>query len=287
MIAAVRAPRSKARRRSRGSSGAVALEFLLAFPPLFVMVLGVVQLALLAAADLVVRHAAIVGVRAAVVVLDDDPRHYDGTPRGRIDGVQAGSALDQRFAAQLGADAGRDWIAQRPGDGPRMAAIRTAVHAKLAAIAPPAGLLAGLAGPDVASAIGDPASRLASGLGRFVPMAAAVVFPSVVESAELQEDAVTTDPVVLRVTYLLPCAVPIARMLLCRKVAWDARAQRLTIIDADAATRRALDDLRHAPDASAQASLALLGVPVAVLAAEASLPLQAAPYAYAGERTEP
>jgi hypothetical protein len=245
--------------------GAVLLEFLLAFPPVFVLFLGATQLALLAAADLVVRHAAIAGVRAAVVVLDDDPRHYEGSPRRRVDGAASGSG----------------------GDGPRMAAVRSAVHAPLAAIAPSAALLARPGPTDVALALGGIASRVAFGLGAYLPTATAVVFPVAAGSAELHDAEVTADPVVLRVTYLLPCAVPVARALLCRRLFWDADAQRLAADGEDEATRRALTDLKRAPLAAAQSALALRRLPMAVMTAEAALPLHAAPYAYASEQAEP
>jgi Flp pilus assembly protein TadG len=255
VIGAVRAGR---RRLLAERSGAVMIEFLMAFPPIFALFLGAAQLALLAAADLVVRHAAIAGVRSAVVVLDDDPRHYEGAPRRRLD-----------------------------GDGPRMAAIRSAVHAPLAAIAPDAALLARPGPSDVALALGGVAGRMATGLGGYLATATAVVFPNAAGSAELREDEPTADPVVLRVTYLVPCAVPVAGALLCRRLFWDTEAKRLVSHDEDEATRRALEDLKRAPGAAGQAALALRRLPMAIMTAEAALPLHAAPYAYAGEQAEP
>lgn len=266
-------------------TGAVMLEFLMAFVPLFVLFLGVTQLALLAAAELVVRHAAIAGVRAAAVVLDDDPRHYDGAPRRSIDGGSSRAGLDRRFAEQLGATADSAWQAHGRGDGPRMAAIRAAVHAPLAAIAPSRALVDWLAATDLGLAIGDPASRVATGLASFIPASTAVVFASAPDSSLLHAHEVTGELIVLRVTHLVPCAVPIARTLLCRTLGWNARARRLAVAGADDATERALTELKRAPFAAGQAALALARVPMAVLTAEASLPLHAAPYAYASERT--
>jgi hypothetical protein len=67
--------------------GAVYVEFLVAFVPLLLFFLSLVQLALLATGGLMVDHAAVVAARAAIVVLPDDPAFYGGaelnTPTGR------------------------------------------------------------------------------------------------------------------------------------------------------------------------------------------------------------
>lgn len=61
-------------RRARG--GAVYVEFLIAFLPVFFFFLSLVQLIFLQTASLIVHHAAAKAVRAAAVVLPDDPKHY-------------------------------------------------------------------------------------------------------------------------------------------------------------------------------------------------------------------
>ena len=265
--------------------GAVMLEFLLAFPPLLLLFLGVMQLALLAVGDLVVKHAAIAGVRAAVVVLDDDPRHYGGEPRGRVDGSGRAEGIERRFTAQFAATPNAEHA--RADVPSRMAAIRTAVHAPLSALAPPPSLLVpGMDPPDLTRTLGGSAGRTAFALATFLPLATAIVFPVAAGADALQDTDVTADPLVLRVTHLLPCTVPIARRFLCRVLDWDAQHQRLAIASGSAAADRALRELQRAPLASQQGLLALYGVPVALLSAEASLPQQAAPYAYLSERGE-
>jgi hypothetical protein len=271
------------RRVITDQAGAVMLEFLLAFPPLFVLFLGLCQLVLLAVADLVVRHAAIAGVRAAAVVLDDDPRHYDGAPRGWIGEDSSTSPLDQAVASQIAARGPAPPAHDVGSHASRMAAIRMAVHAPLAAIAPATTLLIEPGAGAVARALGDGASRAVAGLTWFIPMATAIVFPVAAGHDELQEAEVASDPVVLRVTHLAPCAVPIARTLLCERLEWDARGRRLGIRGADDAARRALRELQRAPLAAGQIALVAAGIPVSVVVAEASLPVQAAPYAYASE----
>jgi len=56
--------------------GAVYVEFLIAFMPVFVFFLCLLQLALLFSAKLVVEHAAITGSRSAAVVFGDEPGPY-------------------------------------------------------------------------------------------------------------------------------------------------------------------------------------------------------------------
>lgn len=73
---------------SRSTGGAVYIEFLVAFFPLFVFFLGLVQLADLHQANIIVHHAAMMAVRSAIVILPDDPQFYDG--------VEVGSATGKR-----------------------------------------------------------------------------------------------------------------------------------------------------------------------------------------------
>jgi Flp pilus assembly protein TadG len=56
--------------------GAVYVEFLIVFLPLFVMFMSLVQLAFVEIANLVTKHAAVGAVRAAIVVLPDNPQYY-------------------------------------------------------------------------------------------------------------------------------------------------------------------------------------------------------------------
>ena len=242
------------------------IEFVIAFVPLFVLFLGIVQLALLSGAQLVVQHAAGAGARSASVVLDDDPRFYGGVARGAL--YRAGREA-----------------------GPRLLAIRRAVHAPLAAISPDPRivqrLLDGKTERDsVAHALGSHAhARFVREAARYLPVAAAIVFP-----LEPGADAVAgrvfdlADRVSVRVVYLLPCTVPIAARLACSALRWDSIAHRLQAgEDANPSLRRALDELRSAPRAPSQDAFAQTGLPFAVLQAEATMPLQRAPYCYASE----
>jgi hypothetical protein len=251
--------------RCGDSRGVVMLEFLIAFVPVFALFLGSVQLALLAAAQLVVQHAAICGARSASVVIDDDPRFY-AAPRNQL--WTAGGA-----------------------DGPRLTAIRRAVHAPLVAIAPDAQVVRGLLGArakraSVEHALGTSGrARFDQESTRYLPIATALVFPIEPGADEVVRGSFElADRVSVRVTYLLPCVVPIVARLACKPLTWDPRARRLHGTGhASAKLRRALDELRSAPQAVEQATLAGHGRPFAVLQAEATLPLQRAPYCYASE----
>ena len=86
----------------RATAGAVYVEFLIAFLPVFFFFLGLVQLAFVQVANLVVKHAATKAVRAAVVVLPDDPQYYGGVPVGSYSG-QRQSDIERAAQIPLGA----------------------------------------------------------------------------------------------------------------------------------------------------------------------------------------
>jgi hypothetical protein len=71
-----------ARRARVGTKGAVYVEFLIAFIPLFTFFMCMVQISFLRVAQLVNRHAAVVAARAAIVILPDDPAGYGGEAVG-------------------------------------------------------------------------------------------------------------------------------------------------------------------------------------------------------------
>ncbi len=73
---------------ARAEGGAIYVEFLIAFLPLFSFFLCIVQLAMLQTANLIVKHAAVVATRAAVVILPDDPAKYGGVGINRAEGAR-------------------------------------------------------------------------------------------------------------------------------------------------------------------------------------------------------
>lgn len=74
---------------SRETRGAVLVEFLAVFMPLFAFFLGIVQLMFIQAANLITGHAAQVAARAAMVVIPDDPRQVGGAPN-TVSGARLG-----------------------------------------------------------------------------------------------------------------------------------------------------------------------------------------------------
>lgn len=65
----------------RDTRGAVFVEFLIAFLPVFTFFLCLVQLSLLFTVKVVTEHAAINAARAAAVIVADDPKSYGANER--------------------------------------------------------------------------------------------------------------------------------------------------------------------------------------------------------------
>lgn len=87
--------------RVRDRSGAVYVEFLIAFMPLFLMFSGLFQLGMVQIAALVTQHAAVTAARAAAVILPDNPLYY-GTPVDQIAG-ERGAEIQQAAETTLSA----------------------------------------------------------------------------------------------------------------------------------------------------------------------------------------
>jgi hypothetical protein len=85
--------------RARDASGAVYVEFLIAFLPLLCLFSALVQLAMVQIASLVTNHAAVSAARAAMVVLPDnrDPEGYGAKLNeiggGRLDAIVAAANM--------------------------------------------------------------------------------------------------------------------------------------------------------------------------------------------------
>lgn len=195
----------------RHEEGVVYAEFIIAFTPFFLLFLGIVQLAFIATGGIVVQAAAVKAVRAAAVVLDDDPLFYDDEPRGLLD--FNGNSDDDGWVDNVGGQAsegGAVWGQHCNADGctrtnqvggveskggPRLRAIRRAAYLPLSALSPEwttlvswfRGLVSinNAEGASAAehpsilqTAIGtEPALRLMSGFLVYNPIAAAVNFP--------------------------------------------------------------------------------------------------------------
>lgn len=186
------------RGRARGSrEGAAYVEFLLAFVPILILFLGLVQLGLLYGGNLVVQHAAHRAVRTAMVVLDDDPRYYDGEPRLVIDGRPASADDVEWYLARREDEAG----ARRPSALSRRAAIETSALVLLAAIEPQEG-------DSVAEALGT--------LDRGRRADAARLATDVEIRVRRPPPGDESPPEVrVRVVHGFACRVPVVRRLIC------------------------------------------------------------------------
>jgi hypothetical protein len=240
--------------------GAVYVEFLLVFMPIFLLFLAVVELGLVYAAQLVVQHSANRAARAAVVVIDDDPARYGGEARGRLDmtGTAATPSPVEAFlsGAGLGASAGD------AAGGARFRDIRSAAFIPLLAMAPSRSALD--PGESIARAIGG--GRTSGAAQRYNRAALAVTFPVAPGANNFRTTFGPNEPVTVRVTYLFHCAVPLVPQLMCDGAA-GLRA-RLT------PEERSQLDIAH---------LSELGARFLVLRGEATLPNQGAGYRYPGE----
>jgi len=177
----------------RDRRGVVMIEFVIVLVPMMLFFFAVLQYGLTSAASLVVRHSAVVGARAAVVVFDDGNGAYGGADRGLIwdDGE-----LSER--------------AQK---------VREATYLPLAAVAPAAAHMV----PGISSAhdgLGDTLSRL---FAHVVNRSAfiAVTFPTGpgAEGDDFHRDAPygPTEDITVRVTMLFRCMIPMASVFMCRR----------------------------------------------------------------------
>lgn len=196
----------------RHRDGSVFVEFLVAFIPLWIFFLCVVQLALIARASLMVRHAADAAARSAAVVLPDDPSEYAGEPemsvaRRPFTSDDLLGLLGQVVPKTSGVPAspGQSRVALINAGRSRLNTIRLAAHVPLLSLAPrPIG---SHAQPSIRGALGEERGLLYA--TRYQPFALAVTFPDV------EGDTATGPEITVRVTYAYACIVPIARNILC------------------------------------------------------------------------
>jgi Flp pilus assembly protein TadG len=258
--------------------GAVYVEFVMAFIPIFIMFLAVCQLTLVAAAKLVVSHAATVAVRAAIVILPDTNDIYAGAPTGVLSsgtptqparatllswfGVGTPNALPSNIVDQLEAR-----HQKRPQRGARMGPIRLAAEVPLMAIAPNQSTTSTSSSSLERNFVTSSGSQL--GFASAYTAAATAVTVHTNESSEdlAAEPIAPTAAVTVRVTYLYYCGVPIIRALMCHTA---------TSLFSDKTSARAALAKRLARSASPLALARLLSEPAhyAILTAQATLPNQ-------------
>ena len=271
---------------------------------MFTLSLVILQWALLSAASLGVKHAASSTVRSAIVVLPDDPVAYEGLPEYMVpvDGSCRDGFLGT-FDTLLGKmglrSGGLPKDGQCPG-GPRMAAIRFAAITRMIPFAPNA---SSLLPRSMTTAIET------SGAAGWLAGAAAYSYGA---TAVNFMDAPNTDvlvptlggrlnfdlekPVTVRVNYLAHCGIPIARYLMC-----DSSHSLNSGKNVDIRTDFGNGDFTRAAAVGKRikrsvpkmqqlsrgvgnhallSALLLSGERFMVLSADATLPMNSAPYTY-------
>ncbi|MCB9666539.1 MAG: pilus assembly protein [Myxococcales bacterium] len=280
----------------REKKGVVYVEFLAVFLPVFIMCLAIIQLALLSAARLIIQHAAIRGARAAVVILDDDPKYYGGVARNCLTGGSSGVVQSvMTTLAKIGNtqlpegmkpesfDKLDQLQARASNAGPRFEAIRAAVYTPLLTIAPEPWQV--WKKESIASAVGFyPESRLLSGI-LFNQGVAVVTLPSSETANDAQYSIAPDANVTVRVTYLFHCAVPLVSALMCKKM-----SAILVDDDPEEDSDQALTheqiisrELGHAEIPALQFMIGATGSRFKVFRVQATLPNQAAKYDYLSE----
>ncbi len=190
--------------------GVVYLEFLLSFMPLFLLFLAIGQYSLIATGRLVVDHAAYLGARSAIVILEDEPSLYGNSARGTL-GTRT-SASGVRAAQSLSALG----LAPPVGGGSvssRFDAISAAVELGLLSLAKSS------RGDSLLSAF-----RLAVDDSPKLALRLTHVATSITLHAKERDETPVTESfdrkasVSVRVVYLMQCRVPLVRNLMCRSL---------------------------------------------------------------------
>jgi hypothetical protein len=184
----------------RDRRGAAYVEFLIVILPFLALILCIVQSALLYVGRLTVERAAETAARAAIVVLDDDPRCYGGAARNTIAGGGSRPADPiAKYLSAIGAPAGSG-----SSGGARLADIRDAASMVLLSISPP------FSNKSVLETIGaNKGVADATGAAAYNQNALQVSFAN-------GSSVGLTDEVTVRVEYQYHCGVPLVRHFLCR-----------------------------------------------------------------------
>lgn len=102
---------------TRDNRGVVYVEFLIVFLPLLTVILGLIQLSFIYVGKSVTQRSANAAVRAAVVVLDDDPRYYGGVGRNSATGARLTDIEDAAAIPLMSLSADRDTVEKAIGRG--------------------------------------------------------------------------------------------------------------------------------------------------------------------------
>lgn len=190
---------------AKDDKGVAYAEFLIAFPPVLILFLCLVQLSLMYVGKLAVRHSANRAARAAIVVLPDDPQYYDDEEVNRIDYHDSGTATESDSFFGAGVATG--------GGSPRIRAIRSAAYIPLTPLAP--SLENVMEDESVRSAFDRGVLDALAGAFVYNRGATSVSFPEEPGSQTFREEFEQNELVTTRVTYFFNCGVPIVNRFMC------------------------------------------------------------------------
>jgi hypothetical protein len=277
------------------------VEFLLVFPPLFLLFLVILQSAIIRTTDIGLRHAASSTVRSAIVVLPDDPYAYEGQA---INEIQLETGCSEGFVGKLHTLLGKVGINSLaiPDDGkclggPRMSAIRFAAIMRMLPFSPNPQSIAPERFRSTLDSLGT--AGWIAGAAAYSYGATAVTFPESPGSKKMRDNLSWSgnDEVTVRVSYLAHCGIPIARFFMC-----DSGRSLLAGVDGDFFRRDLQGKIAaHKRIKASKETLAsnislgvgnralflalmLSGERYMVLSADATLPLNSAPYTYQKKR---
>jgi hypothetical protein len=277
-----------ARRVTSGDArGAVYVEFLVAFFPVFMLFLATTQLSLLTAARLVVQHAATSSVRSAVVILNDDPSELGDAPRNSLtegDSSSVTTAADLLVTFGLPGAPGVPSAVSGDGEsritqgGARMVPIRASAYFPLFALSPDASVLEGHPADNVERSLASDLARRAAAAFAYTRAATVVSVLDRPGSERLPETVDRKAPVTVRVTYAAHCGVPLARRLVCNALSDLVGREASAPEDSDDDVVKLVRRFSEVEDRSGFERLATSGQRFIVIEAEATLPNQGADY---------
>lgn len=197
--------------------GAVYVEFLASFFPLFLIFLSVCQLSLLTTARVVVGQAANQAARSAAVVLEDSPDHYDDAPRRTLsEGEPNPDEAIEALISGLGFGEldGPSDIPDGPQHGARMVPIRTAAYSPLLALAPDADAWAKES--SISGAVRGGFLENLEFAVAYSRAATSISLHDAPRTIQLPVEPLREKSVVsARVTYFFRCSIPFVRKILC------------------------------------------------------------------------
>jgi hypothetical protein len=206
----------------RCDRGAVYVEFLIAFFPIFLIFLALCQLGLIGAAEAVVRHSAFSAVRAAIVVLEESPDDFDGAPRGnlsagRTDGIKnVDDVLKKLDVTTSEKAATSDKHATQ--QGARMVPITAAAYLPLLPVAPSEQMSRGAADTIDHSIVSADERQLGFAI-EYTKVATKISVHDAPDNQSLAIEPIGLKaPVSVRVRYFFHCTVPVVRTMICRSL---------------------------------------------------------------------